>query len=282
MPCSASAGRTSCSQWRDWRAAQLARALGDPLDRLRRGQAVGLARVDAGVDLVVQPGHADHDELVEVGGVDGEELDPLHQRRALVLGQLEHALVEVEPGQLAVGVELGGVEVRRRAVAAVTTSRAMAPSLIYVLRIVIWLLRHAEAEDGIAGRGAARSRRRDEEQSRAAGAALKALGVRARRLRDQPEGARGRDRAAGLRAARRRACRRTQRLAGGPFDPREVADGLGEHVLLVGHDPDFSMALHTLTGAQVRMKKGGAGAASTAASSRCCSVRRSLQALAAG
>jgi phosphohistidine phosphatase SixA len=28
-------------------------------------------------------------------------------------------------------------------------------------------------------------------------------------------------------------------------------------VLLVGHDPDFSMAVHSLTGAQVRMKKGG-------------------------
>jgi hypothetical protein len=25
----------------------------------------------------------------------------------------------------------------------------------------------------------------------------------------------------------------------------------------VGHDPDFSMAIHSLTGAQVRMKKGG-------------------------
>jgi hypothetical protein len=28
-------------------------------------------------------------------------------------------------------------------------------------------------------------------------------------------------------------------------------------VLLVGHDPDFSMAVHAQTGAQVRMKKGG-------------------------
>ncbi len=36
-----------------------------------------------------------------------------------------------------------------------------------------------------------------------------------------------------------------------------LAAGLGEHVLLVGHDPDFSMAVHALTGAQVRMKKGG-------------------------
>jgi phosphohistidine phosphatase SixA len=28
-------------------------------------------------------------------------------------------------------------------------------------------------------------------------------------------------------------------------------------VLLVGHDPDFSAAVHSLTGAQVRLKKGG-------------------------
>jgi hypothetical protein len=27
--------------------------------------------------------------------------------------------------------------------------------------------------------------------------------------------------------------------------------------MLVGHDPDFSMALHRMTGAQARMKKGG-------------------------
>ena len=45
--------------------------------------------------------------------------------------------------------------------------------------------------------------------------------------------------------------------SGGPFDADELAAGLGDDVLLVGHDPDFSMAVHTLTGAQVRMKKGG-------------------------
>ena len=26
---------------------------------------------------------------------------------------------------------------------------------------------------------------------------------------------------------------------------------------MVGHDPDFSMAVHAMTGAQARMKKGG-------------------------
>ena len=46
------------------------------------------------------------------------------------------------------------------------------------------------------------------------------------------------------------------KLAGGPFDGEALAAGLGDNVLLVGHDPDFSMAVHALTGAQVRMKKG--------------------------
>ncbi len=39
-----------------------------------------------------------------------------------------------------------------------------------------------------------------------------------------------------------------------------MAADQGDDVLLVGHEPDFSMALHTLTGAQVRMKKGGLAA----------------------
>jgi phosphohistidine phosphatase len=47
------------------------------------------------------------------------------------------------------------------------------------------------------------------------------------------------------------------KLAGGPFDAEALAAGLGDDVLLVGHDPDFSAAVHSLTGAQVRMKKGG-------------------------
>ena len=39
-----------------------------------------------------------------------------------------------------------------------------------------------------------------------------------------------------------------------------MADGLGDHVMLVGHEPDFSLALHRMTGAQVRMKKAGLAA----------------------
>ena len=88
---------------RECRRAQLARALGRCARASRAGESPSApARVDAGVHLVVQAGHAHHEELVEVGRVDREELHALEQRRALVLGQLEHALVELEPGQLAV------------------------------------------------------------------------------------------------------------------------------------------------------------------------------------
>jgi phosphohistidine phosphatase len=46
------------------------------------------------------------------------------------------------------------------------------------------------------------------------------------------------------------------RLAGEPFDPHEITAGLGD-VLLVGHDPSFTLVLHDLTGCQARMRKGG-------------------------
>ena len=47
-----------------------------------------------------------------------------------------------------------------------------------------------------------------------------------------------------------------RRLGGEPFDAYDLAAGLGD-VLLVGHDPSFTLTLHDLTGAQARMRKGG-------------------------
>ena len=120
---------------------------------------------------------------------------------------------------------------------------------------MIWLLRHAEAHDGTPDE--ARELTPDgEELARVVGAALKALGVELSACLTSPK----------VRAAQtaRLACeplgvevREDTRLEGGPVDPRAVAADQGADVLLVGHDPDFSMALHRLTGAQVRMKKGG-------------------------
>jgi phosphohistidine phosphatase len=120
---------------------------------------------------------------------------------------------------------------------------------------VLWLLRHGDAADGspdaerpLTDKG--------KEQARAAGRALHALGVKIDACLTSP-------RVRAMETARI-ACeplgvepQLEPKLSGGPFDAEALAAGLGDEVLLVGHDPDFSMAVHDLTGAQVRMKKGG-------------------------
>ena len=120
---------------------------------------------------------------------------------------------------------------------------------------MIWLLRHGDAEDGSPDSERPLTEK-GRDQSRAAGAALKAIGVEIDACLTSPK----------VRAAEtaRLACEPLgvepelePKLAGGPFDAEALAAGLGDEVLLVGHDPDFSMAVHSLTGAQVRMKKGG-------------------------
>ena len=120
---------------------------------------------------------------------------------------------------------------------------------------MIWLLRHGDAERGSpdAERPLTDKGRR---QARVAGAALEALGVKIDACLTSPK-LRGADTAA-------LACepfgiepREEPRLAGGRFDPVELAAGLGEEVLLVGHEPDFSNAVREVTGGDVRMKKGG-------------------------
>jgi phosphohistidine phosphatase len=125
-------------------------------------------------------------------------------------------------------------------------------------RIVIWLLRHAHAVDGSPDEARELSDK-GREQARAAGAALAALGVEIDACVTSPK-VRARDTA--LLACEELGVEVVEdgRLAGGPFDAHEIADGHGENVLLVGHDPDFSLALHTMTGAQVRMAKGGLAA----------------------
>ena len=82
----------------------------DRVDLLAGREAVGAARVDPGVELVEEAGDPDHEELVQVGGVDRAEAQPLQQRHAALLGQFEDPLVEVEPGELAIEVESGIVD----------------------------------------------------------------------------------------------------------------------------------------------------------------------------
>jgi phosphohistidine phosphatase len=120
---------------------------------------------------------------------------------------------------------------------------------------VIWLLRHGDALDGSPDSDRPLS---DEgrEQSRTAGAALKALGVELDACLASPK-VRAADTAKLVCAEFDVDPHLEPKLAGGPFDPEALAAGLGDEVLLVGHDPDFSTAVHDLTGAQVRLSKGG-------------------------
>ena len=55
--------------------------------------------------LLLQDRDANHEELVEVGADDGEELDALEQRVAAIARLVEHPLVERQPAELAVDVE---------------------------------------------------------------------------------------------------------------------------------------------------------------------------------
>jgi phosphohistidine phosphatase len=120
---------------------------------------------------------------------------------------------------------------------------------------MLWLLRHGDAAEGSPDAERPLTKK-GEKQARAAGRALERLGVPMDACLTSPK----------VRAAEtaRIACEALgvepqlePKLAGGPFDGEALAAGLGDNVLLVGHDPDFSMAVHALTGAQVRMKKGG-------------------------
>ncbi|MDQ6836344.1 MAG: histidine phosphatase family protein [Actinomycetota bacterium] len=122
---------------------------------------------------------------------------------------------------------------------------------------MLWLLRHAEAADGppdderpLTERGV--------RQAQNVGSALERLGVGLDACLSSPK----------LRALQtaQHVCAHLgvevsveRRLSGEPFDALELAAGLGD-VLLVGHDPSFSLTLHDLTGAQARMRKGGLAA----------------------
>ncbi len=125
---------------------------------------------------------------------------------------------------------------------------------------MIWLLRHGDAEDGEGKDDAARELTKEgERQAHDAGRALSELGVELDACLSSPK-LRARDMA-------EIACRELggvdveidERLAGGDFDPLELAAGRGE-VMLVGHEPDFSRAIAAVTGSRVKLKKGGLAA----------------------
>jgi phosphohistidine phosphatase len=122
---------------------------------------------------------------------------------------------------------------------------------------VLWLLRHADAADGVPDDERPLTDK-GQVQADAAGKALLRLGENIDICLTSPK----------LRALQtaERVCdplsvpvRIEPALSGEPFDVQQLTAGLGD-ALLVGHDPSFSLLLHDLTGTQARMKKGGLAA----------------------
>ena len=116
---------------------------------------------------------------------------------------------------------------------------------------MIWLLRHGDAEDGAGKPDAERElTKKGERQSREAGRAMKAIGVKLDVCLSSPK-VRARQTAELACAELGASIELDERLAGGDFDPLELAAGRGE-VLLVGHEPDFSRAVAIVTGSRVK------------------------------
>jgi phosphohistidine phosphatase len=120
---------------------------------------------------------------------------------------------------------------------------------------LIYLLRHGDAEDPNGDDASRRLTPKGERQAGAAGRALAALGAEIEACLASPK----------VRAAEtaRLACKSLAvepetaiELRGGSFDSLALAADLG-NVLLVGHEPDFSDEVARLTGARVRLRKGG-------------------------
>jgi phosphohistidine phosphatase len=120
---------------------------------------------------------------------------------------------------------------------------------------MIYLLRHGDAEPGNGDDSARRLTAKGERQSRDAGRALATLGAGLDACLTSPK----------VRAAETAglACEAlglepetALELGGGEFDALDLCAGRGD-VLLVGHEPDFSNQVARLTGAKVKLRKGG-------------------------
>jgi phosphohistidine phosphatase len=120
---------------------------------------------------------------------------------------------------------------------------------------LIYLLRHGDAEDPAGDDAARRLTAKGERQAAAAGRALATTSRNIDACLTSPK----------VRAAEtaRLACtvlriepEIAEELRGGRFDALALSTGRG-NVLLVGHEPDFSGEIARLTGANVKLRKGG-------------------------
>ncbi len=120
---------------------------------------------------------------------------------------------------------------------------------------MLYLLRHGDAEDGSGDDAARRLTPKGERQAEAAGRALAAMGAEIDACLASPK-VRALDTAQLACEALGITPEVAEELRGGAFDSLALAAGRG-NVLLVGHEPDFSGEVGRLTGADVKLRKGG-------------------------
>ena len=86
---------------------QLLRICRDLAEYLAQRHAVGAGR-RVGGDFLLEARDADFEKLVEVAVDDAQKAQPLQRGHAAVLGERQHAAVEVKLPELAIEIELGG------------------------------------------------------------------------------------------------------------------------------------------------------------------------------
>jgi phosphohistidine phosphatase len=119
---------------------------------------------------------------------------------------------------------------------------------------VIYLLRHGEAERGDGDDAARRLTAKGERQSEDAGAALARLGVSIDTCLTSPK-VRAVD-TAKLACAALGVKPEIAPSLSGEFESADLVSGRGE-TILVGHEPFFSNEIARLTGAKLKLRKGG-------------------------
>lgn len=121
---------------------------------------------------------------------------------------------------------------------------------------MIYLLRHGDAEpEGPRGDAARRLTSKGEVQAANAGKAIARLGLMIDACVTSPR-VRAHDTAELACHALGITPETVASIGDGQYDTTDLAAGRG-NLLLVGHEPVLSMEVHRLTGARIKMKKGG-------------------------
>lgn len=86
----------------------------DRPELILRGHAVGSPLYDSCSELLLEPGHPDLEELIQIAAEDAEKLEALEKGSALVQRFVENPAIELEPGQLSIQIERRMPEIEDR------------------------------------------------------------------------------------------------------------------------------------------------------------------------